>query len=80
VPLLVVEVLLASGIVRAGGLNVAMRIGTDPDVIPSRWDGEGSDALELLPTPDRVVRRVQIAEAASVSYPPDPWAAAVNSS
>jgi len=43
-PVGVVEVLAAAGIVDAGGLDMPVRGGADPDVPPGRRDGQRLDA------------------------------------
>ena len=59
-PPCVVAVLLPPAGVTAGGLNVTVRIGTDPDVLPRRRDDDRANALEGRAIPDRAAPRVEI--------------------
>ena len=56
-PAVVVAVLLAPGGVDAGRLDVAHRVGADPDVLPGRRDGELADPLEHARLADPGARR-----------------------
>src|SRR4029453_9031724 len=41
----VVQVLPSTGVVGTDGLDVAIGMGADPDVLPGRWDHQGVDPL-----------------------------------
>ena len=47
-PVGVVEVLAAAGVIGADQLDVAVGVRTDPHVLPRRRDREAADALDLL--------------------------------
>src|SRR5690349_10596085 len=71
-PQVVVPVLAASGRVGADGLDVAQRVGADPDVLPGRRDHQRPDAGQRLRVLDH--RRIgpQVAEAPAAAPAPDP--------
>src|SRR4051794_30601506 len=62
-PFLVVQVLLAPGVVHAGCLDVAQRVRADPDVLPRGRDSELGDPLEDLRIGDAATLRVEVLEA-----------------
>src|SRR5690606_40915620 len=62
-PLFVVAVLLAALGVAPGGLDVAVRRGTDPDVGPCGRNGKRLDALQRLLVGDPLALRVPVGEA-----------------
>src|SRR5438067_10245096 len=62
-PEVVIAVLLASGRVHAGGLDVTKRVGADPDVLPGRRDAQLANALEHAGLRDRSPVLVEIREA-----------------
>src|ERR1700733_7173161 len=60
-----VAVLLAPALVAAGRLDVAARIGADPDVRPGRRDDQPGDAIEGLGVAHRLAGRVAVSELAA---------------
>jgi hypothetical protein len=64
-PVRVVEVLLATGRVDAGGLDVAAVPRADPDVLPGRRDAEAADARDDVGLVDRVALLVEVGEPAA---------------
>jgi hypothetical protein len=77
-PAVVVAVLLAPRCVGAGGLDMAHRIGADPDVLPRGRDGEGADAVEDLGVGELAAVLVEVLEAATPSAADDPRRRAVD--
>ena len=74
-PGVVVAVLLAPRGVDAGGLQVPVRIRTDPDVLPRRRDAELADAVDHLALGDALAGfAVVVREAAPRGAPGDPGA------
>ena len=78
-PLAVVDVLLAAAGVDAGGLDVAHRKGTDPDVLPGGRDDELADALEHLGILDAGSVLIDVFEPATTSAAADAGRRAVHS-
>jgi hypothetical protein len=70
----VVEVLLTPGGVDAGGLDVAERIGADPDVLPRRRDRELADPLQHARLGDPAPVLLAVLEAAPAATADDPRA------
>src|SRR5256885_1365847 len=70
-PMVVVAVLPAAGGVGADRLDVTVRVRTDPDVLPCRWDGEIADALQRVRVGDRGATLVAIAETAATAHSRD---------
>jgi len=58
-----VAVLLAALRITARGLDVAVRVGADPDIGPGRRHGQPSDSCLRLPIADRATVRIAIGEA-----------------
>src|SRR5688572_22998901 len=77
-PRIVVEVLLAPGVVEAGRLDVPLRVGADPDFPPRRRDRELPDALERGLVGQPVPRLVLVAKAPPVLDAANPRAGAVD--
>src|SRR5204863_8464424 len=67
----VVAVLLAPARVARGGLDVAVRIGADPDLDPGRRDGERVEALALDRIADRRALRRVVAPAGAAALARD---------
>jgi hypothetical protein len=67
----VVAVLPAAAAVDAGGLDVAERVGRDPDVAPRRRDGQLADAPQLVRGRHAGPVRVAVGEAAVDGHAPD---------
>ena len=65
----VVQVLGAALAVHAGCLDVAQRVGRDPDVLPGGRDPQRADALQGLRGRDQRPRLVQVPEAVLASLP-----------
>src|SRR4051812_36571584 len=61
-PVGVVSVLLASARVPPGGLQVAARVGADPDVVVRGRNGELRDASQRARITDRPSRRADVVE------------------
>src|SRR5947208_3069811 len=61
-PIGVVLVLLSSAGIAADGLDVAARIGADPDVLPRRRNGQGANAGERRVIMDRCTLRFEEGE------------------
>ena len=61
-PLGMVAVLFSAAGVFAGGLNVSLAGGADPDVGPGGRDGEGADAAEGGGVADRLAGGGEVAE------------------
>jgi hypothetical protein len=61
-PRLVVQVLLAAGVVIAGCLDVATRVGADPDVCPGRRDRQRADPISHIGVLDRIVVLIEVRE------------------
>jgi hypothetical protein len=76
-PLLVVEVLLAPGVIDAGCLDVAARVGADPDLGPGRRDRELGGSFDDLWILDPRPVLFLIAEATPAADPVDPGTGAV---
>ena len=72
-----VEVLLAAGSVRAGGLKMAPRIAADPYVLPGGRNRELADPQQRLRIGDPVAPLVQVGEAAAALYAAQPGSGAV---
>ena len=70
-PQIVVAVLTAARGVSAHGLDVAGRIGADPDVLPGRRDDERLDAGQGLRIPHRPSARAEVAEPSAAAPAPD---------
>jgi hypothetical protein len=68
----VVEVLPPPGRIRPDRLEVAVRVGADPDVRPRRRDDERADALEQLRVLDAAAALVEVLEAAPPAATRDP--------
>src|SRR5690606_27438601 len=64
----VVEVLLAAGLVPAGGLQVPVGVGADPHLAPRRRDHQALDTLPLGRA-DRLAARAVVAEALAATAP-----------
>ena len=64
-PHLVVAVLGPAPAVDARGLDVAQRVGRDPDVLPGRRDAEGTDACSVSAARDLRAGGIAIAEPAA---------------
>src|SRR5918996_1170232 len=79
-PEVVVAVLLAAGGVGPGGLDVAERVGADPDVLPGGRDGELTDAVDHGGFGDAVALLVEELEALASPPAPDAGAGAVDAS
>jgi len=62
-PHLVVAVLGPASAVDAGGLDVAKRVGRDPDVLPGWRDAQRTDALESRVVRDRRARGIAVVKA-----------------
>jgi hypothetical protein len=77
-PALVVEVLLPTGIVDAGRLQVPKRVGTDPYFAPGWRDCQRSDPGQRLGILDERSRRVSVLEAAPARPPRDPGSRAID--
>src|SRR6185436_17645299 len=71
-PLRVVAVLLATPGVPAGRLDVAVRVGADPDVGPGGRDGERLDPLDGRRVPDGLAVPVAVRESAPRTPASDP--------
>jgi hypothetical protein len=71
-PYLVVPVLGPAPAVDAGGLNVAQRIGRDPDVLPGWRDAKSAEAAKCLGTRDLQAGGIVIPEVAGDPLPGDP--------
>src|SRR5579859_3096398 len=76
-PQVVVPVLAAARRVGADRLDVATRIGTDPDVFPRRRDHQRLDPGQGALILDRGGVRSEVAETATASSAPEPAAAGV---
>ena len=76
-PRVVVAVLLAARGVDPRGLQVAVRVRADPDVLPGGRDAELADALEHLGLVDALAVVVEVREAAARAPAGDPGAGAV---
>jgi hypothetical protein len=76
----VVDVLPPAGRIRADGLDVSVRVGADPDVIPGRWDDELANPLENLCVRDPCTVRIEVLEAAAAAAPGDPGPRAIGAS
>src|SRR5437763_8832119 len=61
-PAVVVAVLLSSAVVASDGLDVATRIGADPDSLPSRRNDEVADAHQRFEVVDRIALGVVVDE------------------
>jgi hypothetical protein len=68
----VVQVLLASGRVHAGGLQVPEWIRADPHFLPRRWDRQLLDPEEALWVPQPLATRVEVLKAPPAPDPPQP--------
>jgi hypothetical protein len=68
-PGVVVEVLLAAGVVMPRRLDVTVRVGADPHVAPRGRDGQRADPLLCLGVVDRLAVLVHVAEAAAPANP-----------
>ena len=79
-PAPVVDVLLAATSVDSRRLDVAHRVGADPNVFPGRWDRELRDPLDHLRVLHAVAIRVDELEAAPSPAPRDPRACAIDPS
>src|SRR5262249_53417017 len=64
----VITVLLSPFRIPADRLNVSVRMGADPDVVPGRRDREGLDASARLLVAHRLAARAHIAKSASRSH------------
>src|SRR5262245_55394332 len=73
-PARVVAVLLAAFSVAAGGLDVAARRWTDPDIGPGRRDRERLDAAQIFDISDNVTVGSDVAEVLPGALPTDPQA------
>lgn len=71
-PHLVISVLGPAPAVDARGLDVAERIGRDPDVVPGRRDAERGDTLHRLGIADLGARGIAIAETSAPPLAVDP--------
>src|ERR1051325_72412 len=70
-PPVVVAVLLPSPGVAAGGLEVAVGNGADPDVRPCGRNGQGADPGERFRRPDPATARTEVYEAVALPFAPD---------
>ena len=70
-PMRVVAILLAAPRVASGRLQVATRVGTDPDIAPGGRDGEPLDPVDRLRVSDGAAVRIQIGEPLPHPLPPD---------
>jgi hypothetical protein len=68
-PLVVVQVLAAAGLVGADGLDVAVRVRADPDVLPGRRDHQRPDPLDHLGVLDHVAVSIEVAEPLAPAAP-----------
>ena len=73
----VVEVLLAPGGVDPGRLDVAERVGADPDLLPGRRDRQLADPLQRLVVLDPLAVGVEVGEAAAAAAADDALAGTV---
>ena len=64
-PAWVIAVLLAAPGVAAGGLEMAVGVGADPDAGVGRGDGQGVDALDFVGVADAVALWVEVGEFAT---------------
>jgi hypothetical protein len=64
----VIDVLLPSGSVDAGGLELRRRAGRDPDLFPGGRDDERLDPLELFLVDDATSARVDVTEVSARSF------------
>src|SRR5205085_12598312 len=71
-PALVVPVLTAARSIRADGLQMPIRVGADPDVLPCRRDRERADALERLGVVDASAGGVDVNESPPAPAADDP--------
>ncbi len=74
----VVDVLLAPALVAAGGLDMAARVGADPDVGPGRRDHQLGDAVLGGCVVDRLPIGVEIGEALADLAAVDPGVGVVH--
>ena len=79
-PLVVVAVLPPAGDIRADRLNVAVRVGADPDVRPRGGNHELADPAEHLGVLDALACLFEVFEAAAASAARDSRAGAIGSS
>jgi hypothetical protein len=70
-PMRMVAILLAALRVAPGRLDVAARIGADPDVRPRGRDRQRADAVERRVLPDRLSVGVSVGEAGAGPASPD---------
>ena len=68
----VVDVLLATARVAAGGLEVAELVAADPDVGPTRRDGESADSIERRAVANRIAVGPAVAKRFAVATAVDP--------
>src|SRR3989442_9449686 len=71
-PARVISVLLASPRVTPGRLQMAARVGADPDVRPGRRDGQALDPPDRVRVTDAAALTVAVREALPVALPADP--------
>src|SRR5919106_6813721 len=79
-PAHVVEVLAPAGRVGSHGLDMPLRVGADPDLVPRGRDDQVADALEHLDILDSLAFLVAIFEAAAAPPANDSGPGAVHTS
>jgi hypothetical protein len=68
-----VAILFAAARVAAGGLDVAIRIGTNPYLLPCRRHRDRIDTREFIATGDDRSRVIAIDKPFAIELPDDPW-------
>src|SRR5581483_11275991 len=79
VPERVIEVLLATGVVDSGRLQMAEVVGADPHVLPGRRDREPADSLQQQLVVDALPIGIAVDEAATATDAGDPRSGAIGS-
>jgi hypothetical protein len=69
----VVAILLVTARIATCRLDVTVRVRADPDLRPSRRNGEAANARERFPVAQRSALRVGVREAAALASAPQAW-------
>jgi hypothetical protein len=68
-PLLVVEILAAARGIASDRLDMPVRVGADPHLLPCRWDYQVLDALQRRPIGDGCAIAILVGEPSAAAHP-----------
>jgi hypothetical protein len=69
----VVTILAPPSRIEAGRLQMAVREGAYPDLLPRGWNDEGTDAIQEIAVPDQTAVRIEVREALAAPAATQAW-------